>query len=46
MEKIGFDLILCSIGDRDDNHQGYKDKVGHVVNHGGDDDVDDDLLLR
>ena len=40
------DPILCSTGDRNDNHQGYKDEVGPVVNHGGDDDVDDDLLLR
>ena len=41
------DPILCSsTGDRDDNHQGYKDEVGPVLNHGGDDDVDDDLLLR
>ena len=40
------DPILYSTGDLDDNHQGYKDEVGHVVSHAGDDDVDDDLLLR
>ena len=28
------DPILCSAGDRYDNHQGYKDEVGPVVNHG------------
>ena len=46
-EKLEWvDPILCSTGDSDDNHQGYKDEVGPVLNHGGDDDVDDDLLLR
>ena len=47
LEKLEWvDPILCSAGDRFDNHQGYKDEVGPVLNHGGDDDVDDYLLLR
>ena len=47
LEKLEWvDPILCSTGDRDDNHQRYKNDVGPVVNHGGDDDVDDYLLLR
>ena len=36
------DSISYSTGDLNDNHHGYKDEVGPVVNHGG----DDDLLLR
>ena len=47
LEKLKWvDPILCSTGDRDDDHQGYEDDIRPVVNHGGDDDVDDDLLLR